>query len=280
MSWSLRYASHLGYRSPESPLFRATVGNTELEPHIKLAADLGLGGVQFALAITRAAEEQARVAAALAEWNLEAGCMLYAPIEVVRSPLWAQAYRDVHVDIEKRVRAAIRVAHTIQSRYIAVLSGADSQLPKSVQRQNFVDNLTAAAKVAASENVILCLENVAATSLPNMLLAHIEEAHSVVRQINHPAVKLIFDTAHVHATDGNVVEHLERCLEETVLVQLADSPGRMEPGTGAIDFAGVVEVLKRKGYRGLVELEHGWSESTPECESAGVQRLREWDAAT
>jgi hydroxypyruvate isomerase len=277
MNWTLRYASHLGYRSPELPLFLASARGPEVEAHIELAAELGFSGVQYALAVTRPATEHARLVAALSAANLEAGCILYAPMDVVRSPLWAQPYGDVGSTIERHLRTALRVARSVNSRYLVVLSGVDPHLPISTQRRNFTSNIAAAARLAASENVILCLENIAATSLPNMLLQHIDDAHAVVREVGSPAVRLIFDTAHVQAVDGDVVEHLKRCLPETVLVQLADFPGRMEPGSGCIDFRAVIETLQAHDYRGLVELEHGWTEPTVDCEAAGIRRLRDWD---
>jgi hydroxypyruvate isomerase len=277
MSWNLRYASHLGYRSAEQPLFRATVGGLQVEDHIALSARLGFAGVQYALAVSRPGEEHGRVAEALATASLEAGCVLYAPMEVCRSALWSRPHREVGGAIEQQLRTAIDVAASVHSRYIVVLTGADPDVPAQVQREHFVQNLTAVASLAASENVLLCLETIAPSSIPNMLLQHIEDAHAIVREINNPAIRLIFDTAHVHAVDGNVLQHLERCLPDISLVQFADSPGRLEPGAGTIDFRSVVDLLKDHRYRGLVELEHGWSEPTAECEAAGIRRLHEWD---
>ncbi len=61
-----------------------------------------------------------------------------------------------------------------------------------------------------------------------MLLQHMAEAHAVSKASDHPAVRLIFDTSHV---------------------QLADHPGRAEPGCGEIDFESLLRFLHPKGYR-------------------------------
>ena len=61
------------------------------------------------------------------------------------------------------------------------------------------------------------------------------------------------------------------------MVQIADNPGRLEPGSGEINFATIFRALKVHDYHGLVELEHGWSEPTRACEQRGIETLRRID---
>ena len=91
MAWQLRYASHLGYRSAQEPLFRASVGTLDPLAHVDFAAGLGLAGVQYALARGRPTEEQAAVGAALARHGLQTGCVIYTSFDNIRRPLWADA---------------------------------------------------------------------------------------------------------------------------------------------------------------------------------------------
>jgi hydroxypyruvate isomerase len=60
---------------------------------------------------------------------------------------------------------------------------------------------------------------------------------------------------------------------------VADNPGRLEPGSGEINFESVLRFLARRDYRGLVELEHGWQEPGLESERRGLATLRRLDAA-
>ena len=73
VTWHLRYASHLGYRSADEPLFRDSVPGLDPAAHIEFAAGLGFAGVQYALARGRARDEQAQVGAAMARLGLETG---------------------------------------------------------------------------------------------------------------------------------------------------------------------------------------------------------------
>jgi len=98
-----------------------------------------------------------------------------------------------------------------------------------------------------------------------------------VRAADHPTVRLIFDTSHVQIMDGDLLFHLEQAWEHVAIVQLADNPGRLEPGSGEINFESVLRLLVRLGYQGLVELEYGWQQPGAESERRGLEKLRQLD---
>jgi len=276
--WNLRYASHLGYRSAEEPLFRDSVGSLDPVAHVEYAANLGFAGVQYALARGRTREEQGRVGAAMARHGLETGCVIYTTFDKIRQPLWSGTGRSTRETLMGELTIAFDTAYRTGSRCLAVLSGLDRDLDEQRQRATFVENLRWAAEHAEKAGIVLLLESVDQSRLPGMLLHHIGPACEVVAAVNSPAVRLIFDTAHVQAMDGNVVGHLEACFDLVAVVQLADTPGRMEPGTGIVDFAAMIGVLKRRQFRGLVELEFNWSKPGREAEQAGIEHLRRLDA--
>src|SRR3546814_8603393 len=68
-------------------------------------------------------------------------------------------------------------------------------------------NLKRLADKVAGEGMKLCIEAVSAERLPHMLLHHFGDAIEVVREADHPAVRLIFDYAHVQAMDGDIPGH-------------------------------------------------------------------------
>ena len=279
MAWQLRYASHLGYRSSEEPLFRDSVGNLDAVAHVEYAASVGFSGVQYALARGRPQAEQEAVGAALARRGLEAGCVIYTTFDKIRRPLWSHTGREARAILSDELALGFETARRVGSRYLAVLSGLDADREEAPQRVAFVENLRWAAERAERAGMILLLESIDRNRLPGMLLHHIGAAHEVVTACDSPSVRLIFDTAHIQAMDGNLIAHLEATWDAIAIVQLADTPGRLEPGTGEVDFAGVLGVLKRRGFRGLVELEFGWSKPGRDAEQEGLERLRRLDAA-
>jgi hydroxypyruvate isomerase len=278
MAWQLRYASHLGYRSAQEPLFRASVGTLDPLAHVDYAASLHLAGVQYALARGRPTDEQGAVGAALARRSMEAGCVIYTSFDNIRRPLWADAGSSAREALAQELTLAFETARRVGSSHIAVLSGIDPRANAKAQRAAFVDNLRWAAERAEKAGVVLLLESVDSARLPDMLLHHITDASEIAAAVDSPAVRLIFDTGHVQAMDGDVVRHLEAAWDQIAIVQLADTPGRLEPGSGEIDFAAVLGVLKRRRFHGLVELEFGWSVPGIETEQAFIERLRRLDA--
>lgn len=279
MTWSLRYAPHLGYRPPFQPLFAATVGSEDPLEHIKFAADNAFAGVLYAAARARTAAEQQKVGDALAAHGLEAGCILYTTFEQLRNTSWATDSKEAREWIAGELAQAMEAAHRVGANRLAVLGGADPQRPIAYQHAAFVQNLRYAGDIAARAGLTLCLETLSRKSVPDMLLQHMPDAVAVARAVDHPAVRLIFDTSHVQVMDGDLLFHLEQAWDHIEIVQLADNPGRLEPGTGEINFESLLRLLLKRGYRGLVELEYGWRLPGLESESRGLAMLRRLDAA-
>jgi hydroxypyruvate isomerase len=278
MGWTLRYASHLGYRAAETPLFRESVGSLDPVAHIAFAAELGLAGIQYALARSRPVAEQRDVAGALARYGLEAGCIIYTTREKLSAPLWGVTGRDARDVLAAELTGAFETAKRVNSRFVAVLSGADPRRSLTYQRAAMVENLRWAAPLAERVGVLLLVEAVSSRNVPNLLLHHVADAYAVVKAVGHPAVRLIFDTGHVQAMDGDLLAHLDACWDAVALVQIADNPGRLEPGAGEINFATFLNELHRRNYGGLVELEHDWSEASAVTEARGIAYLRRLDS--
>jgi hydroxypyruvate isomerase len=277
MSWNFRYASHLGYRSPESPLFLHSVGSADPVAHIDFAADLGFSGVQYALAVTRPEEELNRVSGALARRGLEPGCLIYAPLALAKKPLWGTKEPDAVSAWQRQLRRSFAVAKTLNARHIAILSAAEPSRPIAMQHAALIENLKRAAEDAEQQDLVLCLETLSRRSLPGMLLTRIAEAYAVVKAVGSPAVRLIFDTSHVQIMDGDLLQNLRDTWDAIALIQIADNPDRLEPGKGEINFKSVFRTIRELGYSGLVELEHNWSTPSKETEERGIKYLRYLD---
>jgi hydroxypyruvate isomerase len=278
MSWTLRYAPHLGFRSPDMPLFLASVRSADPVAQIAFIASLGFAGVQDPWFATRPEVVQLRMASAISELGLAAGCVVCGTPQSIRTPLWNTPGPAARANLDRELRRAMAAARRISARNIAVLAGADSSSPRERQIETMIANLRWAADIAASENLTLCLEPTNARTLTGMLLTHFDEGCRIARATGHAATRMIFDTAHVQSMDGDLLGHMERNWDLIEIVQIANHPGRLEPETGEINMQSILRKVRELGYRGLVELEYVWSTPDLEIERRGIEWLRQVDA--
>lgn len=275
----LDFAPHLGFPTPQTPLFGELVGNAAPEAQIAFAAARGFRRVQDPFAAQRSDAEQSRIGQVAKSAGIGLGCFVYAPMQRVLQPAWVAADAASRRALAADVDSAIAIARRIGSRHIAVLTGRDETRTHAEQLRAMADNLARLAEPVAAAGMMLCVEAVDARRLPAMLLHHVRDAIEVVRSAAHPAVRLIFDTAHVQAMDGDIPGNLDAGWDLIELIQLADHPGRVEPGSGELDFIRIIDEIERRGFMGPVELEHGWAMPGTEPQERYLQWLDRWSAS-
>lgn len=121
------------------------------------------------------------------------------------------------------------------------------------------ETLTKLAELGAKHNKVFMLENL------NLLVDHpgtpfglASETLQLISGIDHPNLRLNLDLYHAQIGEGNLTELVRQCYDYIGEIQVADVPGRMEPGTGEINYKRVARELKELGYNGVVGLE-GWA---------------------
>jgi hydroxypyruvate isomerase len=118
------------------------------------------------------------------------------------------------------------------------------------------DTLCRIADLGEKHGVTFMIENLnVAVDHPGVPFARIEDTLALVSSINRPNLKLNLDLYHVQIGEGNLIEWCRKCLPFVGEIQIADVPGRMEPGTGEISYGGVAKALKQMNYRGPVCME-------------------------
>lgn len=274
--FALRYAPHLGYIDP-TPLFARRVGTDDPYAHAKFASENGFAGLFHPWVGSRSPAEIARFKAGLDDFGLEAGTITYAPWEAMMRPLWVSRSPDDRAALLQHIEASTRLAADLGSKNLAVVILAD---PEGEGHEGQVaaarENLLFAGEIARRGGVILGLEPMVA--MPGMLLQSAYAAADLIDRVDDPAVRLIFDTGHVAAMDGSILEAQAQLQRIVSVYQLADMPDRREPGSGTLELAELLARLIRLGHAGLVELEHNWSADDPETEAAGIRLLEQIDS--
>ncbi|HKY82199.1 MAG TPA: sugar phosphate isomerase/epimerase family protein [Sphingobium sp.] len=271
-SFNLRYASHLGFMSPE-PLFAASVGSKDVRAHVEFAAGLGFAGMFHPWAIARPAEEIQRLAKALSDFELQCGVLVFAPMEPLLSPLLVQKGDEARQLLSTHLDQSADLARQLGASTVVALLRDDPALSPEAKWHAAVDQLRWAGDRLAKANLSIAIEPMIA--IPGMLLPDFMDTVRLLDEVAHPAVRLIFDTGHVEMMTGDVLSSWRASRHQVGPIQLRDMPGDKEPGTGAIDFVAFLSEIIRDGRGGeLLELEFDWASPTVEGERAGVERLR------
>jgi hydroxypyruvate isomerase len=140
-------------------------------------------------------------------------------------------------------------------------------------RRSMADNLRRAADVLPADGPMLCVEATHPAFAPGLLIEQVEDALEVVRLADHPKVRLALDLGHVALHGRDPVELIALCVGLIGNVQIADVPGRVEPGAGSLDWSSILVGLDSAGYAGLLELELEPLEKGEAGERAMVARL-------
>jgi hydroxypyruvate isomerase len=252
--WRLRFASHLGIAALDRPLFRTLAGSLDPVAQIRFAAAQGFAGIEDNLLKARPVAEQERIGRALAECGLEMGCFVNNLRSWTR-PVLCSDDPDTHALLLRETQRSIEVARRVGGRFLTTLSARDPALPMAVALARMVETLKRLADPVAQAGLVLCLEVTSQPAEPEMLPRRIADAHAVVAAVDSPAVALVFDAFHVQALEGDAAGRLDQVLDRVAVVQVAGHPGRGLLSEGDLDAAGLFALLRRRGFKGLVELE-------------------------
>lgn len=276
MGYRLKFAPHLGFPTPDCPLFPSLAEGTSPEAQIAFAVAQGFKCIQDPFAARRSFEQQQAIGVSAAAAGLAVSCFVYAPVERASQTGWLAMDAAGRAALDSDIEEAVGIGRRLGSQHIAVLTGFSEDRSLKEQGHALTENLARSADRVAAAGMTLNVEAVNSHRLPQMLLHHFADAVDVVRNAAHPAVRLIFDTAHLQAMDGDVLGNMDRAWDLIELIQLADHPGRVEPGQGELNFETIIDEIERRGFSGPVELEHGWASPGLESERRYLQWLDRW----
>jgi hydroxypyruvate isomerase len=133
------------------------------------------------------------------------------------------------------------------------------------------NTLSRIADLAAKHGVTFMLENLnLPVDHPGVPFARVEDTLALVSSINRPELRLNLDLYHVQIGEGNLISWCRKCKPWIGEIQIADVPGRKEPGTGEINYRGVARALNDMGYRGPICME-AFASGDPEAALAAFR---------
>jgi hydroxypyruvate isomerase len=141
------------------------------------------------------------------------------------------------------------------SRLILLTGNVVPGLSREQMHANCIEALKRAAVLCAPQNVEILLENIDPLENPKYFLTSVAEGFEIIRQVNLPGVKFLYDFFHEQIAEGNLIAKLEKNLDLIGLVHIADVPGRHAPGTGEINYANIFRKLGELGYSRYMAME-------------------------
>jgi hydroxypyruvate isomerase len=239
-----RFCANLGFLFAELPFL----------DRFAAAAKAGFTGVEFAAPYDYpAAELRARLAdngLAQVLINSPAGNRAAGERGFACLPGRQKTFRD-------GLAQALDYAAALDCRLVHVMAGVP---PKDLARETalalYAQNLAWAGERALAAGVKLVIEPLNPRDAPGYLLATQEEGAAIVAAIGHDRVGLQFDIYHCQTAQGDVTRRLEKLMGVIDHMQLADVPGRHEPGTGEIGWEFVFRRIDELGYQGWIGCEY------------------------
>jgi hydroxypyruvate isomerase len=176
---------------------------------------------------------------------------------------WAGGERGIAIFANRRdefrdgVQRAIDYAKALRCPQLHCLAGnAPDGADHAALNQTYIENLRFAADQLAKAGLSLLIEPINTRDMPGYFLTRTAQARDVIASIGAQNVFLQYDAYHMHIMEGGLLATTARNLDAIGHVQIADAPGRHEPGTGDIDFAELFEHLDRIGYAGWIGCEY------------------------
>ena len=247
-----RFAANLSFLYQEVPL---------IERIARAAAD-GFGAVEYVSPYELDKDEIAAAlkAAGIAQalFNLPAGD-------------WAAGERGIGClpDRVEEFRAgldkAIAYAKALDCSTLNCLCGLMPQGSDfAVLDRTLASNLAYAAPRLADAGIALVFEPINRRDMPTYHVATTDHAETIMAMANVENLRIQYDFYHMQIAQGDLIPTFERLFERIGHVQVADNPGRNEPGTGEINYGFVFEALDRLGYAGWVGCEYKPKTTTTE----------------
>lgn len=152
---------------------------------------------------------------------------------------------------------AIAYATALGCRQVNCLAGiAPPGEDAGLLRHTFLANLTFAAAALRAAGIRLLIEPINTLDIPGFFLNRTEQAAALLREVASDNLFIQYDIYHMQIMEGDLARTMERHLARISHMQLADNPGRHEPGSGEINFPFLFRHLDRIGYRGWIGSEY------------------------
>ena len=153
------------------------------------------------------------------------------------------------------VARALEYAGALGCRKLHLMAGVAPRDPE--HRETLIGNLRYAADLVSDEGIEILVEPInTKIDVPGYFYSGTEDAVAVLEEADRPNLRLQYDVYHMQIMEGDLARSIERLLHLIGHIQIADNPGRNEPGSGEINFPWLLDRIDALGYEGWVGCEY------------------------
>jgi len=160
---------------------------------------------------------------------------------------------EFRVGIDKAIEYATRLG-TPQLNCLAGIAPPNAD-PAQL-KDTFVENLAYAAEKLKAEGIKLLIEAINTRDIPGFYLNHTKQAADIIAETGSDNLFIQYDVYHMQIMEGDLAPTIETWLDQISHIQISDTPGRHEPGTGEINYPFLFDHIDRLGYRGWIGCEY------------------------
>jgi len=258
-SFKLDYAPHFG-------MFRHHAGDDLLD-QLRFMHDEGFRSLEDNGLPRRDVKLQEAIGAQLERLSMRMG--VFVAHADFGSVTFASNDASARERIVADMRAAVEVAQRVNARWCTVVPGRFvNNVDWDHQTANVIDILEPARLTMVLEPLNALVDH------PGLFLTKMPQAYMLCRAVDSPACKILDDLYHQQVTEGNLIGNIDAAWSEIAYFQVGDHPGRKEPTTGEINYRNVFRHIHRKGFSGIVGMEHGNSRGGKDGERAVIDAYR------
>lgn len=160
-------------------------------------------------------------------------------------------------EFRESVETALVYATRLGARRVNCLAGrAPAKADPADLESTFIANLSFAATAFEKAGIGLVIEAINTRDMPGFFLSTSEHARRIIQTVGADNLRFQYDVYHMQIMEGDLAPTLERMMPMIGHIQIADTPGRHEPGTGEINFSFLFDHLDRVGYDGWIGCEY------------------------
>jgi hydroxypyruvate isomerase len=218
------------------------------------AAKAGFKGVEFLFPY---AYDKNQLAELLGKHRLEMVLFNMPPGDFAAGDRGLACIPSRKTEFQDAVNKALDYARTLNCKLLHCMAGLRPLgVNEETMRATYIDNLQFAAKEAGRHGITVLIEAINTRDIPGYYLNYSAQAFDILHYAGMPNLKFQYDIYHMQIMEGDLAMTIEKNLDKIAHMQLADTPGRHEPGTGEINYEFLFGHIDKVGYQGWIGCEY------------------------